>query len=241
MFEEIFQDPTSWPSVILMSSGGNIGFRGDYDLQKFISSLPPAWEGTLFLTDGTFSAMHSGRGSIYDYAEYRRKLRSLTSNMFDRRVQWLDGLGISRDMRMYSEDGPDHVSRSQHFHSQCNEPFTVGLEYREKRMRVCSNITEVVAQLLINFALGPKDRFVEKVERLGIKPAGEAKMMYCHACPADLLPCKSCVLVSLSNRHELILYFSSHHTISRHDLRYWGSCRENSYRSKQWRVPNVSS
>lgn len=171
-----------------MFSGGNYGFRGDYDIQQFIARLPPAWEGTLFLTDGTFSALHAGRGSRHDYAEYRQKLRDLTSNMFDRRIQWLDGLGISRDQRIYSEDGPNHVSRSQHFHSQCNVPYTVGLDYREKRMRICSNITEMMAQLLINYALGPKDRFIEKVEHLGIKPNEDSEMLYCHACPKDLLP-----------------------------------------------------
>jgi hypothetical protein len=129
--------------------------------------------------------MHAGRGSHQDYIEYRQKLKDLTNNMFDRRVQWLDGIGISRDMRMYSEDGPDYVTRSQHFHGSCDEAYISGGQ--QKRMRICSNITEMVAQLLINYALGPKQRFIEKVEHLGVKP-DDAEMVYCHACPKDLLP-----------------------------------------------------
>lgn len=187
VWEEIFRNRASWPSVILMSTGGNIGFRGQYDLQRFISSLPPDWEGTLFLTDGTFSALHAGRGSIHDYAEYRKKLKEVTNEMFDRRVQWIDGMGVSRDMRLHGEDGPNHVTRSQHFHSHCNEKY-LSRNSIEKRMRICSNITEVVAQLLLGHALGPKKRFIERARQSTVNADKKADMYYCHACPKDLLP-----------------------------------------------------
>ena len=37
--EEVFREgnEAEWPSVILMTSSGNIGFRGDYDINRFIS------------------------------------------------------------------------------------------------------------------------------------------------------------------------------------------------------------
>lgn len=188
VWEEIFRDKTKWPSVILMSIGGTVGFDGEYDLQRFITELPPAWEGTLFLTDGTFSARDAGRGSLRDYEAYRNKLMALTNNMFDRRVQWLDGMGVSKEMRLYAEDGPDHVSRSQHFHGSCDLPYGNGLIHEEKRIFICSNITEMVAQLMLNHALGPKQHFVEEVNQLGIEPGQNSEMTYCHACPADMLP-----------------------------------------------------
>ena len=187
VWEEIFQERSAWPSVILMSIGGTVGFDGEYDLQRFITSLPPAWEGTLFLTDATFSARDAGRGTIRDYEAYRDKLMDLTHSMFDRRVQWLDGMGVSREMRLYAEDGPDHVSRSQHFHDNCNVPYG-NLPTEERRMMICSNITENVAQLLLNHALGPKQHFVEQVNGLGIEPDLHSEMTYCHACPEDMLP-----------------------------------------------------
>jgi hypothetical protein len=186
VWEEIFQDKSLWPSVILMYIGDTVGFDGEYDLQRFITSLPAAWEGTLFLSDRTFSAREAGRGTIRDYEAYRQKLMDLTNGMFDRRVHWLDGMGVSREMRLYAEDGPDHVSRSQHFHGNCNIPY--GEVNEDKRMMICSNITEVVAQLLLNHALGPKEYFAEQVNRLGIEPNHKSEMTYCHACPEDLLP-----------------------------------------------------
>jgi hypothetical protein len=194
--DEVFneQRKEEWPEVILMSIGGTVGFDQEYDLQRFISELPPSWEGTLFFTDGTFSARDAGRGTIRDYENYRSKLMGLTNGpMFDRRVHWLDGMGISKEMRLYAEDGPEHVSRSQHFHGNCDLPY--GDEDNnggdEKRMMICSNVTEMVAQLMLNYALGPKEHFVETNQQLGPSSRSstrDSEMTYCHACPADMLP-----------------------------------------------------
>jgi hypothetical protein len=193
VWEEIFDEnhPEEWPSVILMSVGTAAGFEGEYDLERFIRELPPGWEGTLFLTDGTFSARDAGRGTMREFEDYRGKLMALTKGpLFDRRVHWLDGMGVSKEMRMYAEDGPDHVSRSQHFHGSCDLKYGNG-DDEENRMMICSNVTEMVAQLMLNHALGPKDHFVNEVnqlERMAEPRSRHSEMTYCHACPADMLP-----------------------------------------------------
>lgn len=49
-------------------------------------------------------------------------------------------------------------------------------------MKVCSNVTENVARILIGHAVGPKKDLIQN----GINAPQEAT--YCHACPKDLLP-----------------------------------------------------
>lgn len=156
--------------------------------------IPPTWQGTILLTDGTFSAKQAGRGDELDYRNYRQKLQGLTNDIPDHRIQWLDGLGISRNHRLYSENGPDHVSWSQHFHGGCHVDYE-GMDQKIRQMRVCSNITEMMAQLLLNYALGPKPLFVERVEKAQSMDKGvntdnddTDTMVYCHACPKELTP-----------------------------------------------------
>jgi hypothetical protein len=84
-------------------------------------------------------------------------------------VRWIDGLGLSKEDRFYGEDGPEH------FHSHCDNLYED--ENRQvKTMKICSNITEVVGQLLFGHALGPKEEFIEQAK---------VSNLYC---PADLLP-----------------------------------------------------
>ncbi len=55
-------------------------------------------------------------------------------------------------------------------------------------MRVCSNITEIVAQLLIGHALGPKDAFHKAVAQYPTKDQNNMTLTVCHDCPKELLP-----------------------------------------------------
>lgn len=55
-------------------------------------------------------------------------------------------------------------------------------------MRVCSNITEIVAQLLIGHALGSKDVFHESIKQILTKRKHEMTPKVCHNCPKGLLP-----------------------------------------------------
>ncbi|KAL7490047.1 hypothetical protein ACHAW6_015774 [Cyclotella cf. meneghiniana] len=189
VWSELFQDRSQWPSVILMSTGNDImGFKGQmYDINEFVRRLPPNWRGTLLLNDGAFSARLSGRGYASEYEAYRERLKELTALTNDPRVRWLDGMGLSKEMRMYGEAGPDHTSYSQHFHSACYVPYD-DVHGNAQTMRICSNVTENIAQLLIGHAVGPKDQLLREED---VPPEAwhiPQQAMYCHACPEELLP-----------------------------------------------------
>jgi hypothetical protein len=96
VWQEIFDDPTSWPSVILMGVSNDEGFNNGYDLQHFINTLPSTWHGTLLLTDGAFSAMRAGNGDQAEYIKYRRFIKDLVAGLNDDRVRWIDGKGYPR-------------------------------------------------------------------------------------------------------------------------------------------------
>ena len=114
VWEEIFQEKENWPSVILLRVYHMI------HVKTFIRMLPSTWEGTLFLVDKQLSGMVSGlvdkEGNIVDKDAYNMYLRNVKENLRkldDDRVRWLDSLGISKEMRMYSESGPSKIGASQ--------------------------------------------------------------------------------------------------------------------------------
>lgn len=149
--------------------------------------LPKSWDGTLILSDYSFTARRPNMEYIEKYNEYVSDLKGKLQLLNDRRIRWLDGMGISKEMRLHGEWGENHISQSQHFHHFCNETFEDN-ELNIKTMNVCSNITEMVAQLLLNHALETKN-FVRKHEKdASSKENGETSLRYCHACPKRLLP-----------------------------------------------------
>jgi len=103
----------------------------------------------------------------------KRKLRRLD----DDRVRWLDSIGLSKEMRMYSQYGPSRMLASQHFHRFCRPEADA--------ISVCSNVTEMLGQLLLGHAVGPK-AFAKKGEQL--QEVNDQDVVVCHACPASLLP-----------------------------------------------------
>lgn len=185
VWDEIFEDTSAWPSVILMSVGNDEGFAGGYDLDRFIRTMPESWPGTLLLTDGAFSAMRAGQGDEEDYIEYRKRIRELVLSLNDDRVKWMDGKGLSKEQRMYTEGGPDTPTASQHFHSVCESSY-IDEGGKSQDMKICSNVTEMIGQLLIGYALGPKDEYLQHIENSVYD--NNKEVMYCHACPAELLP-----------------------------------------------------
>ena len=57
---------------------------------------------------------------------------------------------------MYSEQGEEFVGKSQHFHKPC---LRMKDENDQEAMVVCSNVTEMLGQLLLDHVLGPKAEF----------------------------------------------------------------------------------
>ena len=91
-------------------------------------------------------------------------------------------MGIAKEMRLHGEWGEHHMGQSQHFHRFCNET-NVDLDSNVQIMNVCSNITEMVAQILLGHAIGPKESIA-----VGTVATSDAALRYCHSCPKRLLP-----------------------------------------------------
>jgi len=187
---EMFRDKDSWPDVIFMFVlYDNVGHGRDglffTHLEHFMSKIPPSWNGTLLLADRFWSAIGVTHRSYHKYHLYLEEINEMVHALNDTRVRWLDGMGISREMVMYSEYGPDGIGASQHFHGFCDVPYLEDMG-QNNTMRVCGNVTEILGQLLLSHALGTKKQFdLEKLE----EPKDEA-LEYCHACPLALTPFK---------------------------------------------------
>ena len=198
IWNELFHEKSEvdWPDVIYMvtalGSGGKWEMKWrnelfEHHVYKFVQSLPPTWQGTVLLGDYSFTAHIDERtfNQTY-YQEYLHEVNYLLASLNDPRVRWFDGYGISKEHRMYSQEGEEKVGRSQHFHHSCDIQNDVD---PTQSMVVCSNITETVAQVLLGHALGPKDELIEQVkqaEDTGSSPT--SSMRYCHACPMCMLP-----------------------------------------------------
>lgn len=118
--------------------------------------------------------------SMPQYEEYLNDINGMVDLLGDPRVRWIDGHGISKEMRMYSQDGEEYLARSQHFHSYCRN---TGINM--EAITVCSNVTDMIGQLLLGHAIGRKAEFMERVEQIPMK---RNKVTLCHACPKCLLP-----------------------------------------------------
>ena len=79
------------------------------------------------------------------------------------------------------------MTGSQHFHGHCKASY-IDESGKEQSMKICSNVTEALGQLLIGYALGPKEKYTERIQKTGSIYNGNKEAMYCHACPEDLLP-----------------------------------------------------
>jgi hypothetical protein len=190
LWEEIFQqDESDWPSVIYFHTGFALAhnrndpnrFMFDYHVKLFVDMLPPTWQGTMFIDNVTLSGRDGGYVNMLHYGEYLKDINDMVNLLGDDlRVRWIDGHGISKEMRMYSQEGEEYLSRSQHFHNYCTNTGING-----EAMTVCSNVTEMMGQLLLGHALGTKADFMEQVKRT---PSDIGALTWCHACPKCLLP-----------------------------------------------------
>jgi hypothetical protein len=183
LWEEIFQqDESSWPSVIYFVTGyGDYSFMFDNHVKFFVDMLPSSWQGTLIFGDSTLSSREGGFLTLPEYEAYLKDINGMVNSLRnDPRVRWIDGHGISKEMRMHGQRGINYVSRSQHFHSYCRN---IGI--RGEAMTVCSNVTEMMGQLLLGHAIGRKSDLMERVEQI---PSIDQTLTWCHACPKCMLP-----------------------------------------------------
>jgi hypothetical protein len=152
-----------------------------------VNRLPLSWNGTLVFSDGSFTAKRPNMEYKEKHSSYRSELKEKLILLDDQRVRCLDGMGISKEMRLHGEWGEDHMAQSQHFHHFCNETM-VATDGNDVTINVCSNITEMVAQLLLGHAIGHKSslRITSEPSERVHNPS--TNLRYCHACPKRLLP-----------------------------------------------------
>ncbi|KAL7543405.1 hypothetical protein ACHAWF_007380 [Thalassiosira exigua] len=183
---EVFErDPSEWPDVVVMVAGvGAVQFKFKHHVQFFVNHLPPAWTGTLILVDFEFSGRAAGLTNTAAYEKYLGLIDGLLGKLKDPRVRWLDGMGISKEMRMYGQKSENGVTKSQHFHRPC---FLKDARDPSYAMVTCSNVTEMVAQLLLGHALGPKAELIERI-RQNPDPIPNTPPRWCHACPKCMIP-----------------------------------------------------
>jgi len=97
-WEDLFHKRSSWPSVVYMRTAHFI------HAQTLVKKILKAWTGTLYLVDFQLSARQAG---LVDQESYETYLKGLKSKLHrlgdDDRIRWLDGIGISKEMRIYSE------------------------------------------------------------------------------------------------------------------------------------------
>ncbi|KAL3803054.1 hypothetical protein ACHAW5_008813 [Stephanodiscus triporus] len=136
----------------------------DYHVKWFVDMLPPSWQGTLFLV------------SLPEYEQYLKDVDGMLNALGDDpRVRWIDG----------------HVKRARNTWPDRSISTDIvpipNTGINGEAMTVCSNVTEMMGQLLLGHTLGPKADFMERV---GQAPSKIDTFTWCHACPKCLLPFK---------------------------------------------------
>ena len=160
-----------------------------------MEKLPKEWSGKLLLGDYSFTASSGAMVNRAQYQQHINDISNLLNQLNDPRVRWFDGYGISKEHRMYAQNGEEYVGQSQHFHESCSVQSEAD---PDNSMVVCSNITEMIGQVLLGEALGPKSEFLEQVsfsnwhlggkqKKVKEKPT-PAPLRWCHACPHCMLP-----------------------------------------------------
>ncbi len=188
VWDEVFEDANKWPDTVFLLSGYGWGYD-NFDFEShtlyFVRHLPQAWRGTLIIADGQFSGAVV-QHSVEHFNVYQSDIRNMLATIDDSRVRWIDGVGVSKEMKMHTEKGSAHVAGSAHFHRRCTDRPEIF--YEGNPIKVCSNITDIVAQLLLGYTLGPKRSFWSQVSQSKSHGVGKMHLLEtCTACPL----CKS--------------------------------------------------
>ena len=190
--EDLFQNATEMvrvllrdhnPDVIVSHSGcdennmtpGCLGM-----LSEIVTLGAPIdlWNGTWVATDPLFNGL-TAFPSKEESVIHRQNLQKMIRYMNDTRFRVLESTGLSGPMELYAEHH-NWIRRSQHYHSVCN---TVTDE-----IRVCSNVTEAVAQVVLGIAAAPRGKAVafQSIDRRN--SSTQRILQACYDCPESLLP-----------------------------------------------------
>lgn len=145
-------------------------------LKTLLGNLPYDWKGTLYVTEGQIVA-DTAFLTADQYHYYIRNMQSLPHFFNDTRVQFITLEDLVSPMRLHGER-PGIIRGSTHYHRWCNE--------KEGEIRVCSNVTEALAQLLLSRAIAPNGRRHLQLNTTGVKR--ERRVKVCTDCPENLIP-----------------------------------------------------
>lgn len=141
------------------------------------------WDGIWVLLDYMFTA-HKSISNQEQRLAHLSNLDRFSKTINDERVRLVDTTSISSPMVLYSESG-GQIQGSQHFHRICNGPGD--------NLRVCSNVTEAVAQLVLGMAIAPEGKLVAKASNTQdssqISSLTQQRIVQsCFDCPASIVP-----------------------------------------------------
>lgn len=198
MVQELFDHPDP-PQVILLWSGcynshahltrermnvTNRPHKFFVASKEILASISPDWDGTLYLSMGFIEA-DALEVTADQLATYIDNLHLFTTFLDDARARVLDLYRLSADMKMASER-VEKIHGSTHHHRWCND----------NGMRVCSNVTEAMANLLIGRAVAPmgKSHWTTTTQQqpqiinYNIQEETHRQLQVCTDCPLSLLP-----------------------------------------------------
>lgn len=175
--ETLFGYNKSWPDVIVVAIGD------DTQLMWLLNAVPVSWNGTIYPLYN-FNPKVMSLFTAFGFLESDALAKRLVS--LDKRVQLLDGFTMATGMRHTTQSSPLIVG-SLHWHHYCNE--------LDGEIRVCSNPTEMMAQLLLGKVLAPNGKYLSgreydvagNINQNNIKTS-RREIKVCYDCPKTLLP-----------------------------------------------------
>ena len=189
MIKELFRVPAERPTVVMLWSGCYFRRCGNncqnpppacaVATKDLLQSFPRDWKGTIYISN-IYIAADTPQIHEAEYNGYLSHLEWMQQYLGDgdTRVRVLDLYRLTADMRLAAER-PGMIQGSTHHHRWCNESGMV----------VCSNVTEVLANLMIARAVAPEGKAKLMSEMQQATPVATTRRLeVCTDCPKALTP-----------------------------------------------------
>jgi len=188
--KKMFEHKENVPKVILLNSGCGLFLYNNtlflenvlsctVILKSLISSIPSTWNGTIYTVDSySFSATITQSMNEKEYITYTNNLKKWTFLVNDTRVRMLDTVSLGNPMGLTAEI-PGTLHSSVHWHHFCDQ----------EDIKVCSNVTDTVAQLILARAVAPEGKKFLQLPHSSQDISQEIpQMVACADCPVNLFP-----------------------------------------------------
>ncbi|XP_071850064.1 uncharacterized protein [Apostichopus japonicus] len=171
-FQETLFTEKIQPDVVIMV------VLNDLQLEILEKTIPPLWNGTFYALNG----FKAHEGSLYTPNGKETDAESANSFTLDKRIRNLNGFKLATPWRHTTEKAP-FIMKSMHWHKPCND--------MNGKIKVCSNPTEMIAQILLGMAIAPdgKDAWLVSLKNCESTTRNVSrKIRFCHDCPKSLFP-----------------------------------------------------